>query len=217
MSCRGVLHGYGMTEIPMIAQGGPGDTDEQLAHTEGKPVHGAEIRIVNADETLAPVGTDGEVRVRGPMVCKGYTSAELTAAAFDADDFFKTGDLGHIRPDGHVRLTGRIKDVIIRKGENIGAQEIESLLYEHPAVGDVAVIGLPDSERGERVCAVVEQAPGQAVLTFEEMTRFLREQQLMAQKIPEQLEVVDALPRNETLRKVLKYKLREQYAAKPWP
>ena len=114
-------------------------------------------------------------------------------------------------------LTGRLKDVIIRKGENISAQEIEHLLYAHPKVGDVAVIGLADPERGERVCAVVERAEGQDDLTFEEMTATLADAQLMRQKFPEQLEVIDALPRNETLRKVLKFKLRETYASVPWP
>ena len=117
-------------------------------------------------------------------------------------------------------LTGRLKDVIIRKGENISAKEVEDLLYPHPKVGDVAVIGLPDRERGERVCAVVERAEGADRRRPRRSTRwspYLTEAELMTQKIPEQLEVVDALPRNETLRKVLKYKLREEYAAKPWP
>ena len=139
------------------------------------------------------------------------------ADAFDDDGWFRTGDLGHLRPDGHVVLTGRLKDVIIRKGENISAKEIEDVLYPHPKVGDVAVIGLPDRERGERVCAVVERAEGQDDLTFDEMAEALTAAQLMRQKFPEQLEVVDQLPRNETLHKVLKFKLREEYAAKPWP
>jgi cyclohexanecarboxylate-CoA ligase len=211
------LHGYGMTESPMICSGARGDTDEQLANTVGKPVVGMQIRIVKDDETEAATGEDGEVRLKGPMVCKGYTDPDATAEAFDADGWFRTGDLGHVRPDGHVVLTGRLKDVIIRKGENIAAQEIEHLLYAHPKVGDVAVIGLPDRERGERVCAVVERAPGQDDLTFEEMVQTLTEAQLMRQKFPEQLEIVDALPRNETLRKILKYKLREEYGTKPWP
>jgi acyl-CoA synthetase (AMP-forming)/AMP-acid ligase II len=211
------LHGYGMTESPMICSGARGDTDEQLANTVGKPVFGMNIRIVTEDGTEAAPGGDGEVRLKGPMVCKGYTDPEATAAAFDEDGWFRTGDVGHVRPDGHVVLTGRLKDVIIRKGENISAQEIEHILYAHPKVGDIAVIGLPDRERGERVCAVVERAPGQDDLTFEEMVQTLTEAQLMRQKFPEQLEIVDALPRNETLRKILKYKLREEYAAKPWP
>jgi acyl-CoA synthetase (AMP-forming)/AMP-acid ligase II len=193
------------------------DTDEQLANTVGKPVYGADIRIVTLEGNVAPPGVDGEVRVKGPMVCKGYTDPEMTAEAFDADGYFRTGDVGHFRPDGHVVLTGRLKDIIIRKGENISAKEIEDVLYEHPKVGDVAVIGLADRERGERVCAVVQIAPGVEPLSFDEMVEHLRAAGLMAQKIPEQLEVVDEFPRNETLNKILKYKLREELAAKPFP
>ncbi len=209
-----VCHGYGMTEIPMICMGSPTDSDDQLAHTVGKPVADAEVRIVTLEGDVAPAGTDGEVRVRGPMVCKGYTDPVLSAESFDDEGYFRTGDVGHIRPDGHVVLTGRLKDIIIRKGENISAKEIEDLLYTHPQVADVAVIGLPDRERGERVCAVVEIAPGSEPLAFDDMVRHLRAAGLMNQKIPEQLEVVDALPRNNTLNKVLKYKLREKFADK---
>ena len=215
-----ICHGYGMTECPMICEGSPHDTDEQLAHTVGKPVEGLDLRIVTEDGSVAGPGEDGEVRLKGPMVFKGYTDAAATAEAFDDDGWFRTGDLGHVRPDGHVVLTGRLKDVIIRKGENISAKEIEDVLYAHPKVGDVAVIGLPDRERGERVCAVVERVPEADPaddLTFDEMVATLTDAQLMKQKFPEQLVIVDALPRNETLRKVLKYKLREEYAAVPWP
>ncbi|HPU39164.1 MAG TPA: AMP-binding protein, partial [Microthrixaceae bacterium] len=213
-------HGYGMTECPMICEGSPHDHDEQLAHTVGKPVDGLSLRIVTEDGSVAESGEDGEVRLKGPMVFKGYTDAAATAEAFDDDGWFRTGDLGHVRPDGHVVLTGRLKDVIIRKGENISAKEIEDLLYAHAKVGDVAVIGLPDRERGERVCAVIERVPGADPandLTFDEMVATLTAAQLMKQKFPEQLVIVDALPRNETLRKVLKFKLREQYAELPWP
>jgi cyclohexanecarboxylate-CoA ligase len=209
-----VIHGYGMTEVPMIAMGTPHDTDDQLANTDGKPIVDAEVRIVALDGTPAAPGEDGEVQVRGPMVCRGYTDPALGADAFDAEGFFRTGDLGHLRDDGHLVLTGRVKDIIIRKGENISAQEIESVLYTHPKVGDVAVVGLPDRERGERVCAVVETAPGSEPLTFEEMVELCRGSGLMTQKIPEQLEVVDELPRNKTLNKVLKQKLRDQLAAR---
>jgi acyl-CoA synthetase (AMP-forming)/AMP-acid ligase II len=212
-----VCHGYGMTECPMICMGSPHDTDDQLAHTVGKPVVGLELRIVAEDGSTATAGQDGEVRVKGPMVFRGYTSAEATAEAFDEDGWFRTGDVGHLRADGHLVLTGRLKDIIIRKGENIAAKEIEDLLYAHPKVADVAVIGLPDRERGERVCAVVETAEGQEPLGFDEMVAYLGDAQLARFKTPEQLEVVDALPRNNTLGKVLKYKLREAYADKPWP
>ncbi|WP_037669963.1 class I adenylate-forming enzyme family protein [Streptomyces griseus] len=196
-----LTHGYGMTEVPMITMGAPDDTPEELATTEGRPPEGMEVRIV-----------DGEVRLRGEAVCRGYLDPAQTAEAFDADGFLRTGDLGHLTSSGHLVLTGRLKDVIIRKGENVSAKEIEDLLHAHPAVGDVAVIGLPDAERGERVCAVVEQPPGAEVLTLAAVTSYLRAEGLSTHKLPERLEVVDALPRNETLRKVLKYKLRERYA-----
>jgi acyl-CoA synthetase (AMP-forming)/AMP-acid ligase II len=108
-------------------------------------------------------------------------------------------------------LTGRKKELIIRKGENVSPREIEDLLATHPSVGAVAVIGLPDPERGERVCAVVETRAGAAPLTFAGLQQHCRQAGLMAQKIPEQLEVVDALPRNATL-KILKHELRERFS-----
>ncbi|MFF3310114.1 class I adenylate-forming enzyme family protein [Streptomyces sp. NPDC002952] len=197
-----LTHGYGMTEVPMITMGSPDDTAENLATTEGRPPEGMRIRIV-----------DGEVRLRGEAVCQGYLDPAQTAAAFDEEGFLRTGDLGRLTDSGHLVLTGRLKDVIIRKGENISAREIEDLLHRHPGVGDVAVIGLPDAERGERVCAVVEQPPEAPELTLAAVTAYLRGEGLSVHKLPEQLEVVDALPRNETLRKVLKYRLRERFSA----
>jgi cyclohexanecarboxylate-CoA ligase len=201
MGCQ-LTHGYGMTEVPMITMGAPDDTAHNLATTEGRPPAGMEIRIV-----------DGEVRLRGEAVCRGYLDPVQSAAAFDGEGFFITGDLGHVTESGHLVLTGRLKDVIIRKGENISAKEIEDLLHEHPAIADVAVIGLPDAERGERVCAVVvEQGDGAEGLSLGAVTEYLRGRGLSVHKLPEQLEITAALPRNETLRKVLKYKLRERYA-----
>ncbi|MFH9075125.1 class I adenylate-forming enzyme family protein [Streptomyces alboflavus] len=211
LGCQ-LTHGYGMTEVPMITMGDPDDSAEHLATTEGRPPAGMEIRITDADGKELPAGTDGEVRLRGEAVCAGYLDAAATRAAFDADGFLITGDLGHVRESGHLVLTGRAKDIIIRKGENISAKEIEDLLHTHPAVADVAVIGLPDAERGERVCAVVERAPDAPALTLPEATAYLRGQGLSVHKLPERLELVTALPRNEALRKVLKYKLRERYA-----
>ncbi|MEV4329735.1 AMP-binding protein [Streptomyces sp. NPDC049597] len=194
-----LTHGYGMTEVPMITMNSPDDTPENLARTEGRPPAGMEIRIV-----------DGEIRLRGEAVCRGYLGD--TESPFDSEGFLRTGDLGHLTDSGHLVLTGRAKDVIIRKGENISAQEIEDLLHTHPAVGDAAVIGLPDAERGERVCAVVERAPGTKDPTLGGLRAHLRSSGLAVHKLPEQLEVVDALPRNEALRKVMKYRLRERYA-----
>lgn len=206
-----LTHGYGMTEVPMITMGAPDDTAENLSLTEGRPPEGMEIRITDEHGKPLPHGSEGEVRLRGEAVCRGYLDAGASAAAFDAEGFLITGDLGRLRESGHLTLTGRLKDIIIRKGENISAKEIEDLLHTHPAVADAAVIGLPDAERGERVCAVVEQPPGAPPLTLAGLSAHLREAGLSVHKVPEQLEVLDALPRNETLRKVLKYRLRERF------
>jgi acyl-CoA synthetase (AMP-forming)/AMP-acid ligase II len=204
-----VCHGYGMTECPMITQGSYSDTDEQLTNTDGAPVRGCVVQIVDEEGAPVPAGVTGEVRVSGPMVAKGYMDAEQSKLAFGPDGFFTTGDRGYLRDDGHIVLTGRTKELIIRKGENISPREIEDLLQTHPKVAAVAVIGLPDRERGERVCAVVETPAGQEPLTFAEMQQFCRDHQLMTQKIPEQLEVVDVLPRNATF-KILKHELVKQ-------
>lgn len=209
-----IVHGYGMTECPMIAMGTPYDSDEQLSRTVGKPVVGAKVRIVRPDGTEAGTGEPGEVTLKGAMLFRRYTDPELTAVAFDADGYFHTGDLGLLRADGHLVLTGRLKDIIIRKGENISAQEIEDLLHTHPAVAEAAVIGLPDRERGERVCAVVTLADpaDPAPLSLAAVTGHLRAAGLMTQKLPEQLEIADELPRGGPLNKVLKGALRERYA-----
>ncbi|MFE5537987.1 class I adenylate-forming enzyme family protein [Streptomyces sp. NPDC056492] len=212
LGCQ-LTHGYGMTEVPMITMGAPDDTAEHLATTEGRPPAGMSIRITAPGGEPLPPDTDGEVRLRGEAVCRGYLNREARPAeAFDADGYLITGDLGHLTRDGYLVLTGRAKDVIIRKGENISAKEVEDLLHLLPGIGDVAVIGLPDPERGERVCAVVEQPPGAAPLTLAQLTAHLRGQGLSPHKLPEQLELVEALPRNDALRKVLKYKLRERFA-----
>lgn len=196
----------------MITMGAPDDTPEHLATTEGRPPAGMSIRITAPDGTELPPNTDGEVRLRGEAVCQGYLNGDESTDVFDPDGYLITGDLGHLTPDGYLVLTGRSKDVIIRKGENISAKEIEDLLHQLPGITDVAVIGLPDPTRGERVCAVVEQPPTAAPLTLPQLTAYLRTQGLATHKLPEQLELLESLPRNEALRKVLKYKLRERYA-----
>jgi acyl-CoA synthetase (AMP-forming)/AMP-acid ligase II len=200
-----------MTECPMIACGTSTDTDEQLANADGLPVVGCEIRVVDESGVPVPAGVDGDIRVRGTMLAKGYLDPEQTREAFLPDGWFKTGDRGHLRPDGRIVITGRSKELIIRKGENVSPREIEDVLIAHPSVGAVAVIGLPDDARGERVCAVVETAVGAAPLTFQAMVDHCRSAGLMTQKIPEQLELVDALPRNPTM-KILKRELVEQFA-----
>ncbi|MFI0981212.1 AMP-binding protein [Streptomyces sp. NPDC021093] len=211
LGCQ-LTHGYGMTEVPMITMGAPGDTPENLATTEGRPPEGMSVRITDPEGKPVPAGVEGEIRLRGEAVCQGYLGTGPNAA-FDQDGYLVTGDLGHLTASGHLVLTGRLKDVIIRKGENISAKEIEDLLHRHPQVADAAVIGLPDEVRGERVCAVLELRAGAGSLTRNEVVSYLRGEGLATHKLPEQVEVVDALPRNEALRKVLKYRLRERFGA----
>jgi cyclohexanecarboxylate-CoA ligase len=206
-----IHHGYGMTECPMITCGGPEDTGEELANTEGRPVEGVEIRILDEHDQPLPVGTDGEIAVRGPMLMKGYGSEEQNRESFLPDGFFRTGDRGHLRASGHIVLTGRSKELIIRKGENISPKEIEDVLATHPSVAAVAVIGLADPSRGERVCAVLELRQGAPVVSLAEIQELCRAQGLMIQKTPEQLEILEALPRNPTM-KILKRELVAQFS-----
>ena len=196
----GIVSGYGLTECPIISMASVRDPDDMLAHTEGRATPGVDLRMV-----------DGEIRVKAPQLCKGYLDESLNAEAFDEDGYFRTGDLGELR-DGYFVITGRLKDIIIRKGENISAKEVEDLLHTHPKVAEAAVIGLPDAKLGEMCCAVVASRDADDGLGFDEMVSFLKEKGLRNQAIPERLEPVQALPRNPT-GKVLKHVLQEQYGA----
>lgn len=205
-----VAHDYGMTEAPMIGVADPLDEPDVLAHTDGKPVPGVQARIAAPDGSEMAAGADGEVQVHGAVLCHGYTDPSLNPALFTADGWLRTGDLGRLYPSGHLEVTGRLKDIIIRKGENIAPQEVEELLATHPAVAEVAVIGLPDPGLGERVCAVVAPAPGSAAPSLDEIAEHLIAAGIMRQKIPEQLEVLDPLPRTG-LGKIAKHELRARY------
>ena len=206
----GIVSGYGLTEAPIVVMATTDDPDGKLADTEGRPTPGVELVVVALDGTRAGPGVEGEIRLKGPQVIRGYLDPSLDAEAFDELGYFRSGDLGIVDEDGYVTITGRLKDVIIRHGENISAKEVEDLLYSHPAVADVAVIGLPDPRTGERACAVVAVAEGQE-FDFAAMGEFLRGSGLRTNAIPEQLELVDAVPRNPA-GKILKHTLRERFA-----
>ena len=213
----GIVSGYGLTECPIVTNASPHDPDEKLAHTEGRanPPE-TRIRIVRlADGADAEPGEEGEVRAFAPQCCKGYLDSSLDEAAFDERGYFRTGDLGSLDADGYLRITGRLKDVIIRRGENVSAKEVEDALYAHPKVADVAAIGLADPDTGERVCAVVACKDAADPLGLEEMVEFLKGRRMMVQKIPEQLELVAEVPRNPS-GKILKKELRERYAEAPF-
>ncbi|HYZ93548.1 MAG TPA: AMP-binding protein [Actinomycetota bacterium] len=200
-----ILSGYGLTEAPILTMASFDDSDEALANTEGTPMTGVELKLVTLEGDVAGPGEEGEIRAKAPQLMKGYLDAALDAEAFDEDGYFRTGDLGKL-VDGNIVITGRVKDIIIRKGENISAKEVEDLLFTHPGVSDVAVIGLPDPSSGERACAIVV-----GELSFDDMVAFLKDKGLRNQAIPEQLEIADALPRNPA-GKVLKQDLKREYA-----
>lgn len=206
-----VLSGWGLTEFANIAMVDHRDTDEHKARTEGFANFGVELKAVQPDGSEAPPGVEGELRAKGFHVHLGYVDETLDEAAFDDDGYFITGDLGIIDAEGYVEITGRAKDVIIRKGENVSAKEVEDALYTHPAVADVAVIGLPDPDRGERVCAVIVPTSDSPPPTLADLTHHLTQTGLMRQKHPEQLEITTTLPRNPA-GKVLRQDLKHQFS-----
>jgi acyl-CoA synthetase (AMP-forming)/AMP-acid ligase II len=211
---EGIFTGYGMSEAPLIAGMLLDSPDEKKALTDGVPALGASIRLVDGDGNEVPVGEEGEIRVKGPQVFIGYVDQRLNEEAFDADGYFRTGDLGRFDEDGYLRLTGRLKDVIIRKGENISAKEIEDLLDVHAKVGQVAVVGVPDEERGEMACAVVVPVDPDDPLTFDEMVSYLEGAGLARHKLPERLEIHAELPKN-VMGKIQKNKLRLLLTSQP--
>jgi len=206
----GILSGYGLTEAPILTMASAADPDEALANTEGTPMRGVDLKLVTLKGKIAGPGEEGEIRAKAPQLMKGYLDSSLDAEGFDEEGYFRTGDLGRL-DDGFIVITGRVKDIIIRKGENISAKEVEDLLFTNPKVADAAVIGLPDPASGERACAVVVPKAADDPLSMEEMQAFLKEQGLRTQAVPEQLEIVEALPRNPA-GKVLKQDLKKAYA-----
>ena len=205
----GIANAWGLTEFPVATSPAPAGDPDVLDHTVGRPVPGVSVRVVDDNEQEVPRGEEGELRLKGPQCFLGYVDATLDADAFDAEGWFRTGDRGRLDVAGNVVVTGRIKDAIIRNAENISALEIEEVLVTHPAVADVAVIGVPDPRTGERVCAVVVPIAG-AQIELPSLADHCAVKGLSRHKSPERLEVVDALPRNLT-GKVLKAELRARY------
>jgi 2,3-dihydroxybenzoate-AMP ligase len=201
---------YGMAE-GLLCCTRAGDPDEVVTGTQGRPMSPHdEIRIVGDDGNPVPVGELGELQVRGPYTIRGYFRAEAyNQNAFSPDGFYRTGDLVRMHPSGNVIVEGRSKDVINRGGEKIGAEELENLILGHPAVHNTAVVGVPDPVLGERACAFVVLKPG-ASLALPELVAFLQPS-IAKFKLPERLEVRDALPLTP-VGKISKKALREELA-----
>lgn len=185
---------FGMSEGPTCTTRRD-DSEEVILSTIGRPCCPHDVfEVIGADGRDLPNGTEGELVARGPGVFAGYlANPEENRRAFTADGFFRTGDLAVIDAAGNIRITGRIKDVIIRGGENISPGEIEALLRTHPDIEDVAVIGMPDAELGERACAYV-QAKGKARPNLGELVAFLRGRGASVLQLPERLELIDRIP-----------------------
>jgi acyl-CoA synthetase (AMP-forming)/AMP-acid ligase II len=207
----GVVSSWGLTEFPTATSASVDDTLEQIETTEGRASPGVELRVVSIEGKECGPGEEGELRLRGPHLFLGYANEALDVDALDEQGYFRTGDLGIVAGTGHVTITGRLKDIIIRNAENISAGEVEEILHQHPAIAEVAVIGLPDPKTGERACAVVTLVEGVTTLSLVDVAEHCRALGLARQKVPEQLEIVDDVPRN-AMGKIQKPVLRKQFA-----
>lgn len=198
---------YGSTEVPVTTVGVTDRGDAaHAADTDGRAGL-ADIKLI--DHASAPAG-QGEIHARGPQMLVGYLHPEDEQDAFDAEGYFRTGDLGRRVDDDYLVVTGRAKDIIIRNGENISPKEIEDILAGHPQVAEVAIVGLPDARTGERACAVVvpKTPPGPTVAS---LSQFLDRLRVARFKFPEQVVIWGALPKNDA-GKVLKHQIRATLA-----
>jgi acyl-coenzyme A synthetase/AMP-(fatty) acid ligase len=209
-----VLSLYGRSENLVTTTCTVDDPPERSVTSDGKAAPGQEVRIVDVNGDEVPRGQEGDIAYRGAMNLLEYIGQpEATAEMFTADGFSKSGDLGVMDADGYVRVTGRVKDIVIRGGLNISVRQVEDLLSAHPAVNAVAAVGMPDEVLGERVCCYLVPAPGAEPLTVAQIREYLLGHGLAIQKVPERVEVVSALPMTPT-GKVQKNLLREDIARK---
>jgi acyl-CoA synthetase (AMP-forming)/AMP-acid ligase II len=198
---------YGSSEVPLATQGFlPDNLPALAADTDGYAVD-YELRIVDEEDRDLPAGQDGEVLARGPSMFMGYADPQQTAEAITADGYFRSGDIGHLTPQGALVITGRKKDLIIRGGENISAKEIEDVLHTHPGVREAGVVSMPHARLGEGVCAYII-ASGDAEVDAQSLTSHVLGSGIARQKCPERFEFVEDFPRTAS-GKVRKDQLRE--------
>jgi cyclohexanecarboxylate-CoA ligase len=208
-----VLSLYGRTENVTTTTCTVDDDPERSVTSDGKALPGSSVQIVDYEGREVPRGEQGDIAYRGPMHMLEYiNNPEETAALFTPEGYSRSGDLGVMDADGYVRVTGRLKDIVIRGGLNISVRQVEDLLTAHPAIRAVAVVGMPDERLGEKVCCYAVLSPGQA-LALPELTDYLLAQGLAIQKVPERLEIVPELPMTAT-GKIQKHVLRADIAAK---
>mgnify|MGYP001816358664 CR=1 FL=1 len=192
-----VLIGYGQTEVsPINHMTLPEDSLENRTQTVGRPIPYVEIKIVDANDRVVPIGEQGEICTRGYSVMKGYWNDDEKTAETIVDGWLHSGDLGTMNEHGYVRMTGRIKDMIIRGGENIYPREIEEFLFTHPKVSEVQVFGVEDMKMGEEVCAWIQLKDGETA-TEDEIRDFCKGQ-ISHFKIPRYVRFVDEYPMTVT-------------------
>jgi len=201
-----IVSAWGMTENGAVTLIELDDPDERAFTTDGLPLPGVELKVVDVDGTPLPAGEAGRLLVRAVSNFGGYLKRPQWNGT-DAEGWFDTGDLARLDVQGYVRITGRSKDVIIRGGENIPVVEIEALLYKHPAIAMAVIVAYPDERLGERACAVVVPKPGQSV-DLPAIVDFLKAQHIAIQYIPERLIVRETMPSTPS-GKIQKFKLRE--------
>ncbi|HVN11607.1 MAG TPA: long-chain fatty acid--CoA ligase [Kineosporiaceae bacterium] len=191
-----LLEGYGLSETSPVASFNHPDRPRKEGSI-GQPIRGVEMTVIDDEGQPVPIGEVGEIAIRGDNVMKGYWNApEATAAVLSADGWFRTGDLARQDEDGYFFIVDRKKDLIIRGGYNVYPREIEEVLYEHPAVAEAAVIGIPHPTHGEEVGAFVVLRPG-AQVAADDLRSFVRER-VAAYKYPREVWLVDALPKGPT-------------------
>jgi cyclohexanecarboxylate-CoA ligase len=203
-----IVSAWGMTENGAVTMTHPEDDPERAIGTDGVALPYMEVRVVDERGEPVPHGTEGNLLVRGASLFIGYLKRP-DLYNVDEHGWFPTGDLARMDAQGYIRITGRTKDVVIRGGENVPVVEIENLLYKHPAISAVALVGCPDDRLGERLCAYVTLHDGHQSLSLQDMVSFLLEQKLTRNYLPEYLEVLPALPRTPS-GKIQNFKLREQ-------
>ncbi len=207
-----IVSAWGMTENGLVTTTCLGDPNDKAINTDGRALPGMEVQVVDSDNRPLPAGEEGMLMARACSTFVGYLKRP-DWYNHDAEGWFDTGDLARIDSEGYIRLTGRSKDVIIRGGENIPVVEIEGLLFRHPDIQDVAIVGVPDERLGERACAFIVPKPGREV-GLREVVAFLEEHRMARQYLPERAEMVGELPRTPS-GKVQKFKLREIAVALP--
>ncbi|MGA2837497.1 MAG: AMP-binding protein [Acidimicrobiales bacterium] len=209
---------YGSTEHPSVTGSYHTDPEHQRLATDGRPLDGVEIRLLDDVGRPVPTGEPGEIWSRGPDCCMGYTDPALTEALFDDEGWYRTEDVGVLDAAGFLSITDRKKDVIIRGGENISAVEVEELLMTLDGVAEVAVVAAPHPDLGEQVCAFVRLTPGAEPVDLERVRTGLEGAGLARQKWPEQVRPVDELPRTpsgKVKKEVLRRRLRDELERGP--